>query len=119
MENEDVRHPTDDVAVQACVVLAWEPRGYPPRNFVRPHQPYNVAARALAALRDDKPYRIPRLVQDHIKDLSTTGSVFGERRGGAREAKASSQTKVKTAPVLFAGKMPDKSSRRAGGAVNI
>jgi len=32
---------------------------------VRPEQPYNVAARALSALRDDEPYRNPRVVQDY------------------------------------------------------
>jgi len=62
---------------------------------VRPDQPYNV--RALAALRDNEPYRNPRLVQDHIEDSSVAGSVFGERRGGAREVKAPSQTKAKYA----------------------
>ncbi len=59
------RRWTDDVAVQARAALAWEPRGHPPSNAVRPDQPYDVAARALAALRDNDPYRNPRLVQDH------------------------------------------------------
>jgi len=30
------RRWTEDVAVQACTALAWEPRGHPPSNVVRP-----------------------------------------------------------------------------------
>jgi len=56
---------------------------------VRPDQPYNIAARALAAVRDDEPYRNPRLVRDHPEDSIVAGSIFGERRGGAIENKAS------------------------------
>ena len=74
-------------------------------NVVRPDKPYDVAARALSALRDNEPYRNPRLVQDPFEDSSVAGSVFGKRRGGAREAEDSSRTKVKTALVLFAGKI--------------
>jgi len=59
------RRWTEDVAVRARAALAWEPRGHPPSNVVRPKQPYNVAARALSALRDDEPYRNPRVVQDY------------------------------------------------------
>jgi hypothetical protein len=55
----------EDVAVRARAALAWEPRGHSPSNVVRPDKPYDVAARALSALRDDKPYRNPRFVQDH------------------------------------------------------
>ena len=119
VENKDARRTMDDVVVRARVAPPWEPRGHPPPNLVRPGQPYNVAARALAALRDDEPYRNPRLVQDHIEDSSIAGSIFGKRRGGAREVEAPSRTKVKTAPVLFAGKFSDESSRRAGGAANF
>ncbi len=32
---------------------------------MRPEQPYNVATRALSALRDAEPYRNPMFVQDH------------------------------------------------------
>ena len=59
------RRWTEDVAIRARAALAWEPRGHPPSNVVRPGEPYNVAARALSALRDDEPYRNPRFVQDH------------------------------------------------------
>ena len=59
------RRWTEDVAVRARAALAWEPRGHPPSNVVRPEEPYDVAARALSALRDDEPYRNPRFVQDH------------------------------------------------------
>ena len=59
------RRWTEDVAVRARAALAWEPRGHPPLNVVRPEQPYDVAARALSAFRDDEPYRNPRFVQDH------------------------------------------------------
>ena len=59
------RRWTEDVAVRARAALAWEPRGHPPSNVVRPGEPYNVAARALSALRDDEPYRNPRFVQDN------------------------------------------------------
>ena len=59
------RRWTEDIAVQARAVLAWEPRGHPPSNVVRPDKPYNIAARALSALRDSKPDRNPRFVQDH------------------------------------------------------
>jgi hypothetical protein len=60
-----VRRWAEDVARQACAALAWEPRGHPPSNVVRPNKPYDVPARALSALRDDEPYRNPRFVQDH------------------------------------------------------
>ena len=50
------RRSTDDVAVRARVALAWEPRGHPRPNFVRPDQPHGIPARALPALRDDEPY---------------------------------------------------------------
>ena len=58
-------------------------------------------------------------MQDHIEDLSISGCVSGKRRGGAREAEDSSRTNVKTAPVLFAGKISDESSRRARGTANF
>jgi len=64
-EGAAARRWMEDVAVQARAALAWEPRGHPPLNFVRPDQPYDVAARALSALRDDEPYRNPRVVQDY------------------------------------------------------
>jgi len=63
-EGAAARRWMEDVAIRACAALAWEPRGNPPSNFVRPEQPYDVAARALSALRDDEPYRNPRVVQD-------------------------------------------------------
>ena len=100
------RRWTDDVAVRARAALAWEPRGHPPPNVVRPDQPYDVAARALADLRDNKPYRNPRLVRDH-KDLSVARSTGGRRRVGAREAEDPSRTKVKTTGGLFAGTLSD------------
>ena len=59
------RRWTEDVAVRARAALAYQPRGRPPSNVVRPEQPYDVAARALSALRDDEPYRNPRVVQDY------------------------------------------------------
>jgi hypothetical protein len=89
VEDEDAWRPTDNVAAQARVALALEPRGHHPPNLMRPDQPYNIAARALIALRDDEPYRNPRLVRDHLEDLSVAESVFGKRRGGAMENKAS------------------------------
>ena len=119
VENKDAWRPTDDVTAQACVALALEPMGHPPPNLVRPNQPYNIAARAPAALRDDEPYRNPRLVRDHPEDSSVARSVFGERRGGTMENEASTRTKVKTAPVLFAKNLSDKSSRRARGTANF
>jgi hypothetical protein len=33
------RRWTEDVAVRARAALAWEPRGHPPSNVVRPEQP--------------------------------------------------------------------------------
>jgi hypothetical protein len=60
-----VRRWTEDVGAQACAALAWEPSGHPRSNVVRPDKPYDVGARALAALRDDEPDRDPRFVQDH------------------------------------------------------
>jgi len=86
---------------------------------VRPDQPYDIAERALAALRDDEPYRNPRLVRDHPEDSSIAGSVSGERRGDARENKASAQPKVTTAPVLFARNFSGEASRCAEGASNF
>ena len=74
---------------RARAALALEWRGLPPPNLVRPNQPYDIAERAIAALRDDEPYRNPRLVWDHPEDLSVAGSVSGERRGDARENEAS------------------------------
>jgi hypothetical protein len=68
------RRSTDDVTVRAraALALAWEPRGRLPPNFVRPDQPYDVAARALAALRDNEPYRNPRLLlRKDSRDAST------------------------------------------------
>jgi len=59
------RRWTEDVAVRARAALAYQPRGRPPSNVVRPDQPYDVAARALAALRDYGPDRNPRVVQDY------------------------------------------------------
>ncbi len=59
------RRWTEDVAVRARAALAYQPRGRPPSNVVRPNQPYDVAARALAALRDYGPDRNPRVVQDY------------------------------------------------------
>jgi len=82
-EGAAVRRWTDDTAVRARAALAWEPRGHPPANFVRPEQPYNVAARALSALRDDEPYRNPRVVQDY-PPRSVDGGVWvdDDTRGG-------------------------------------
>ena len=85
---------------------------------MRPDQPYDIAEKALAALRDDEPYRNPRLVWDHSKDSSIAGSIFDESRGDARENEASARPKVTTAPVLFAKKMSGEASRRAKGAAN-
>ena len=104
VENKDARRSTDNIAARARVALAWEPRGHPPPNVVRPDQPYDLAVRALAALRDDEPYRNPRLVPDDIEEPSVAGSSFDGRKVGTREAEDSPRTKVKTAPVvLFAG----------------
>ncbi len=78
-DDKDARRSTDNVVVQARAALAWEPRGHPPpKVFMRPDQPNDVATRALAALRDDEPYRNPRLVLDHIEDSGVAGSIFGE-----------------------------------------
>jgi hypothetical protein len=42
------RRWTEEVAVRARAALAWEPRGHPPSNVVRPDKPYDVAARRRA-----------------------------------------------------------------------
>jgi hypothetical protein len=60
-DDDDELDAARDEATRASV----PPRGHPPSNVVRPDKPYDVAARALSALRDDEPYRNPRFVQDH------------------------------------------------------
>ena len=86
---------------------------------MRPNQPYNIAERVLAALRDDELYRNPRLVRDHPKDSSIAGSVSGERRGDAREYEASTRPKVTTTPVLFAINLSGKATRCSEGAAKF
>jgi hypothetical protein len=56
---------------------------------------------------------------DHPEDSSIAGSVFGKRRGDARENEASAGPKVTTAPVLFAKKLTGESSRRAESAAKF
>ena len=77
-----VRRWTDDVAVRARAALAWEPRDPPQANVMRPDQPYDVAARALAALRDDEPYQNPKLVQDRDDEEPNDGDVDDDEDAG-------------------------------------
>ena len=74
VENDDTRRPTDNVAVRAHVALAWEPRGHPPPNFVRPNQPY---------IRDNKPYRNPGLCRTTLK-IQALPEAFSARGGEAQ-----------------------------------
>jgi len=58
-------------------------------------------------------------MRDHPEDSSIAGSVFGERRGDARENEASARPKVMTTLVLFAKKLSGEASRRAESTANF
>jgi hypothetical protein len=87
--DDDDEDLDEDVVGRARAALAWvPPRGYAPSNVVRSDKPYDVAAWALSALRDNEPDgRNPRVVPNHGRESdppSVDGGVWvdDDARGG-------------------------------------